>query len=102
MQHSLFRFIVGIALLFALCACGGSTRTASSPTPTSTPTATATTAPTIQPTDTPTTVPTNAPTATSGANVNATHGTPHLGGPISDFYGKYGTQIAGSVDTSAT
>lgn len=27
--------------------------------------------------------------------ITSTHGAPHLGGPISDFYGKYGSQLFG-------
>ena len=32
----------------------------------------------------------NTPTAKGTATMAITHGTPHIGGPISDFYGKYG------------
>jgi hypothetical protein len=70
-------------------------------------TATSTQAPTAtdtpQPSPTATATPTPKPKPTTGAtNVNAiTHGTPHLGGPISDFYGKYGSQIAGDVQSGS-
>jgi hypothetical protein len=43
----------------------------------------------------PTTQPTQAPTPTATpmglSNVKPTHGVPEIGGPISDFFGKYGT-----------
>lgn len=55
------------------------------------------------PTDAPTATPTPKPKPTQGKTpVNSvTHGTPHLGGPISDFYGKYGTQIMGDVQSGS-
>jgi hypothetical protein len=51
-----------------------------------------------QPTDTPA-PPTTAPTKQSA--IHPTHGTPHLGGPISDFYGKYGSHIFGTVQSGS-
>ena len=62
--------------------------------PTRTPTSRPTTAPTAKPTAKPTLALTKAPKLTQ---LVITHGTPHLGGPISDFYGKYGTHIVGDV-----
>src|SRR5205823_6536007 len=59
-----------------LCSCGSSQQATS--TPTQTPT---------QPTNTPAS-PTAVPTKQSA--INPTHGMPHIGGAISDFYGKYG------------
>lgn len=50
----------------------------------------ATKQPTLQPTTAPTTKPTPKPTVQSTQNLAVTHGTPHLGGPISDFIGAYG------------
>jgi hypothetical protein len=47
-------------------------------------------APTLQPTTAPTSKPTPKPTVQSTQDLAATHGTPHLGGPISDFIGAYG------------
>lgn len=44
----------------------------------------------IQPTATPQPQPTKAPAA-----IAATHGTPYLGGPVSDFLGKFGQPING-------
>jgi hypothetical protein len=63
--------------------------------------ATATAAPTD--TSTPALQPTVKPTAkpTKAANMTITHGTPHLGGPISDFYGKYSSHIFGTVQSGS-
>ncbi len=46
--------------------------------------------PTTQPTAKPTTQPTAKPTVKTTTGMAVTHGTPHLGGPISDFIGAYG------------
>ena len=74
-------FVVVFALL--LTACGGSSQSgSSSPSPTLTP------APTTDPTSKPTAKP-----ATATGNLTATYGTPRLGGPVSDFIGKYGNLI---------
>ena len=75
-------FVIVSALLFTACG-GGSQSSSSSPASTETPTLTpaSTTAPTKQPT-------TKSPAATG--NLTATYGTPRLGGPVSDFIGKYG------------
>ncbi len=49
-----------------------------------------TTQPTTQPTIAPTAKPTTPPTVKTTMSLAATHGTPLLGGPISDFIGAYG------------
>lgn len=46
--------------------------------------------PTIQTTPKPSQQPTPKPTVQPTKAIAVTHGTPHIGGPISDFYGKYG------------
>lgn len=66
--------------------------------PTATPTQAPTATDTPQPSPTATDTPTPKPKPTTGVVNAVTHGTPHLEGPISDFYGKYGSQIAGTVD----
>ncbi len=77
--------VVFLALL--LTACGGDSQSSSSsPVSTETPTLTPTAAPTRQPTA--------KPTAATG-NLTATHGTPRLGGPVTDFIGKYGKPDTG-------
>ncbi len=75
-------FVVVLALLLTACD-EGSQSSSSSPASTETPTLTAasTTAPTRQPT--------TKSTAATG-NLTATYGTPRLGGPVSDFIGRYG------------
>lgn len=80
-------FVIVLALLFAACG-GGSQSSSSSPASTATPTLTpaSTTAPTRQPT--------TKSTAATG-NLTATHGIPRLGGPVSDFIGKYGQSDTG-------
>jgi len=75
-------FVVVLALLLTACG-GGSQSSSSSPSPTETPTLTP------APTTAPTRQPTAKPTAATG-NLTVTHGTPRLGGPVSDFIGKYG------------
>jgi cytoskeletal protein RodZ len=50
----------------------------------------ATQQPTLQPTTAPTTKPTSKSTVKPKQGLTATHGTPHLGGPTSDFVGAYG------------
>jgi len=79
-------------------------QTAAQATPTDTPTSAPALIATDTPTDTPvptatsTPVPTSQPpakpTAATG-NLIATYGTPRLGGPVSDFIGKYGNPDAG-------
>jgi len=48
-----------------------------------------------------TTAPTTQPTTASSAN-GVTNGTPHIGGPMSDFYGKYGQPNNQGIGTSET
>jgi hypothetical protein len=76
-----------VIIVISAIASGGGTPQATSPT--ATPVTQATTAPTAIPTQapSPTTAPTKAP-APSGLPM--THGTPRLGGPLSDFIGTYG------------
>ncbi len=66
--------------------------------------------------NTPTQVVTPIPTAAKSTNTSkstptpkpttakntVTHGSPHLGGPISDFYGKYGSQLIGTGSQSGS
>src|SRR5712691_373225 len=80
-------FVVVLALLLTACR-EGSQSSSSSPasTETPTPTAASTTAPTRQPT--------TKSTAATG-NLTATYGTPRLGGPVSDFIGRYGQPDTG-------
>src|SRR6266568_3633169 len=76
-------FAIVVVLFFT--ACGGSSQSvSSSPSPTLTP------APTTDPTSKPTAKP-----ATTTGNLTATYGTPRLGGPVSDFVGKYGPPDTG-------
>ncbi len=94
----LFMFIVLVVLVFGFAACGetgantDSTSTQATqiatPTPTSTQTSIATS---VSATAIPTTKPTPLPTHASG--FPATHGTPLIGGPFSDYVGKYGQPI---------
>jgi hypothetical protein len=80
-------FVVVLALLLTACG-GGSQSSSSSPLSTETPTLTP------APTTAPTRQPTAKPTAATG-NLTATHGTPRLGGPVTDFIGKYGQPDTG-------
>lgn len=75
-------FVVVLVLLLTACG-GGSQSSSSSPASTETPTLTA--VPTTAPTRQPTTKSTAAP-----GKLAATYGTPRLGGPVSDFIGRYG------------
>jgi hypothetical protein len=77
-----------LVLFFAifLYSCGSAQQTTSTPTqPTNT--SAAPTQPRLSP--------------TKQVGITVTHGTPHLGGPISDFYGKYGRQITGTVQSGS-
>lgn len=75
-------FVVVLALLFTACGEGPqSLPSSSASTKEPTLTAASTTAPTRQPT-------TKSTVATG--NLTATYGTPRLGGPVSDFIGRYG------------
>ncbi len=77
--------VFAIVLALLLTACGGSSQSvSSSPSPTLTP------APTTDPTSKPTAKP-----ATATGNLTATYGTPRLGGPVSDFIGRYGQPDTG-------
>lgn len=76
--------IVVVVFALLLIACGGSSQSlSSSPASTEmpTPTAVSTTDPTRQPT---------AKSTAAKRKLTATYGTPRLGGPVSDFIGRYG------------
>lgn len=62
-------------------------------TPTQAPTATPSPTPSPTATPTPKPRPTATPKPKPAQGPAITHGTPHLGGPVSDFYGKYGTDV---------
>ncbi len=49
----------------------------------------------------PTATPTAKPTLVPTKALTITHGKPHLGGPVSDFYGKYGSHIFGTVQSGS-
>jgi len=71
-------WLLVLLFVFFMCSCGSTQQASSSPTQ----------APTqVQPTNAPAT-PTTVPTKQTGLAV--THGTPHLGGPLSDFIGAFG------------
>ncbi len=78
-------------------AAGGIVQTNPTAVPTTPPTMVPTQIPTPVPTQkpTPTPQPTQQPTATTASNgLAATHGIPQVGGPMSDFVGKYGQPIS--------
>lgn len=81
------RLLCILFLAFFVAACG-ETAQAPTPVPTTQPAAQATQAPTAQATQAPTQAATTQPT--QGGQQTVTHGTPHIGGPKSDFIGKYG------------
>ncbi|EFH82756.1 hypothetical protein [Ktedonobacter racemifer] len=85
-----------LLVVLLLCSCGTASATNVPPTPTqhmttSAPGTAVSTTPTSVPTATPTSVPT--PTPTKKPQMNATDGQPHIGGPVSDFVGKYGQPV---------
>jgi len=87
--------ILVLAIIIGLTSCGQDQQSApttqlTQPTQaTQQPTLLPTIAPTL-PTITPTMKPTAKPTAQPTQNSAVTHGTPHIGGPISDFIGAFG------------
>jgi len=80
-----------IIVITAVATNGCASQATTGATPTATTRVQATTAPTVVPTTVPTQAPTSAPTkAPAPSGLPATHDTPHLGGPLSDFIGVYG------------
>lgn len=91
-------FLCGIIGAIATAANANNGTTASAPT---TIVAIPSDTPTVAVRNTPTTGPTPKPTKGDSSAIVSTHGTPHLGGSISDFYGKYGRQLLGDAQTGS-
>jgi hypothetical protein len=80
-----------VIIVIAAVATNGGASQATAPTPTPVTQARATTAPTTAPTAVPTQAPTPTPVPTKApSGLPATNGRPVLGGPVSDFVGKFG------------